>query len=174
MYYKITNTDCDIYKKLYNLRTNEKEIDKRNEAKIKEIVGDDWEECVGWFGQQNIWRCTRYSGFKFNHPENINHKAWKKHKEYEGFFVPDRRTKAGREISDLLRNGLEHSSVITAIEIFECEITQSYAYPFIETCKDGCIVVFMSDKFDLENKFSDMIEITKREFEQLLKGGDND
>ena len=30
MYYKITNTECDLYKKLHELRTEEKEIDKRN------------------------------------------------------------------------------------------------------------------------------------------------
>lgn len=172
MYYKITNTECDLYKKLHDLRTEEKEIDKRNEAKIKEAVGDDWDGCTGWFGQQNLRRCTRYSGFKFKHPENLPPKTWKAHKVYKGVFVPDRRTKAGREISELLSNGIEHSSIITVFKIFGCEMDGEFVYPFIEICKNGNIVVFMSDKYDLEKKFSDIIEITHREFEDLLKGGE--
>lgn len=172
MYYKITNKESGLYKKLYELRAKEKEIDRRNSAKVREAVGDDWDEFTGWSGQQNLWRCTQYSGFKFKHPENLPPKTWKAHKEYKGFFVPDRRTKAGREISELLSNGLEHSSIITVFEIFGCEMDGRFVYPFVEICDNGAIVVFMSDKYDLEKRFSDMIEITHREIDELLKGGE--
>jgi hypothetical protein len=30
MYYKITNTECDLYKKLHDLRTKEKKINNYN------------------------------------------------------------------------------------------------------------------------------------------------
>ena len=171
MFYKIRNKESELYKKLHELRTKEKEIDKKNAATVRQLVGDDWGHFSGWLGQQNFHRVTTYSGFAFKHPENLPPKTWKKHKEYEDIYVPDRRTKNGRAIDEALDN-LPHSSVIYVFEILQIEMPGRFVFPYVEICDDGTIVLFVDDKFDLEKKFQDVIEITKKEAIGLLKGGD--
>lgn len=171
MFYKITNKESELYKKLHELRTNERKIDKENNAAVKQLVGDDWDHFSGWEGQQNFHRVTMYSGFAFKHPENLPPKTWKKHKEYEDIYVPDRRTKNGRAIAEAL-DDLPHSSVIYVFEILEMEMSGRFVFPYIEICDDETIVLFVDDKFDLEKKFPDVVEITKKEAIRLLKGGE--
>lgn len=47
-----------------------------------------------------------------------------------------------------------------------------FVFPYIEICDDETIVLFVDDKFDLEKKFQDVVEITKKEAIRLLKGGE--
>ncbi|MCR5588024.1 MAG: hypothetical protein K6F72_00225 [Bacteroidales bacterium] len=169
MYYKIINKNSDLYKKLHELRTKELELEKNNNNLVKEIVGDDWNEFVGHVGQQNFMRCTRYKAFRFRHPENLPPKTWVLDKEFgkDGAYIPNNRTKAGREIREKLDN-MPHSSIIRVFEILECEMSGRFAYPFVEICNGGEIVIYMSDRYDLESKFNEVIEITKREADKLL------
>ena len=171
MFYKITNKESELYKKLHELRTNERKIDKENNAAVKQLVGDDWDHFSGWEGQQNFHRVTMYSGFAFKHPEKLPPKTWKKHKEYEDIYVPDRRTKNGRAIAEAL-DDLPHSSVLYVFEILDMEMLGRFVFPYIEICDDETIVLFVDDKFDLEKKFPDVVEITKKEAIRLLKGGE--
>ena len=138
MFYKITDQESELYKKLHELRSNELKIEKENDAAVKKLVGDDWDHFSGWLGQQNFFRVTIYSGFAFKHPENLTPKTWKKHKEYDDIYVPDRR----------------------------------FTFPYIEICDDETIVLFVDDKFDLEKKFQEVVEVTKKEANELLKGGE--
>lgn len=170
MYYKIIDKESDLYKRLHLLRTNEIELEKTNLELVKQIVGDDWTVFIGTMGQQNFDRCTQYKGFQFNHPDNLSPKTWVLDKEYgdKGMYVPNMRTKAGREIWIRLHN-MPHSSIIGVFEILGCELSGRFAYPFVEICDSGEIVLYMSDRFDLEKKFKEVIEITKREAGILLK-----
>ena len=170
MFYKINNKESELYKKLHELRSKELKIEKENKAAVKHLVGDDWDHFSGWYEQQNFFRVTTYSGFAFKHPENLPPKTWKKHKEYEGIYVPDLRTKNGKAIAEALNN-LPHSSVISVFEILEMEMPGRFVFPYIEICDDETIVLFVDDKFDLEKKFPDVVEITKKEAIRLLKGG---
>ncbi len=169
MYYKITDKESELYKKLHTLRTKELQLEESNKKLIKEIVGDDWNWFVGRMGQQNINRCTQYSGFQFRHPENLPPKAWVLDKEYgdKGVYVPNRRSKAGKEISEKLSR-MPHSSMFDVFEILECEIGGRFTIPYVEICKSGEIIVYMDDKYDLEKNFNEVIEITKREAEELI------
>ena len=171
MFYKITDKESELYKKLHELRTNERKIDKENNAAVKQLVGDDWDHFSGWEGQQNFYRVTMYSGFAFKHPENLPPKTWKKHKEFEDIYVPDRRTKNGRAIAEALDN-LTHSSVICVLEILEMQMPGRFTFPYIEICDDETIVLYVDDKFDLEKKFHEVVEITKKEANKLLEGGE--
>lgn len=173
MYYKIINKKCALYKNLHELRKKELEIEENNRKLVKEIVGDDWNEFVGHKGQQNFARCTQFNGFKFNHPENLPPKTYVLDKEFgeDGVYVPNKRTKAGREIRVKLNN-MPHSSIIRVFEILECEMSGRFVFPYVEICDNGAIVVYMSDRYDLEKKFKDIIEITRKEAERLLKGGE--
>lgn len=170
MFYKITNKESELYKKLHELRTDERKFDEENKAAVKQLVGDDWDYFTGWDGQQNIFRVTVYSGFAFKHPENLPPKTWKKHKEYEDIYIPDRRTKNGRAIEEALYN-LPRSSVLHVFEILEIETLGRFVFPYVEICDDETIVLFVEDKFDLEKKFPNVVVITKKEAIELLKGG---
>lgn len=172
MFYKITNKDSELYKTLYELRTGELEIEKQNKEAVHRLVGDDWTCFVGYNGQQNHFRCTQYHGFEFKHPENLPPKTWKLDPKFadKGVYIPDKRTKNGRRIAEALNN-LPHSSIIKVFSILECELNGCFAYPYIEICENGAIVVYMSDKYDLENKFADLTEITQKEFYKLQEGG---
>lgn len=169
MYYKIINKDSDVYKQLYELRTKEQEIEKRNKKMVKELIGQDFTHFIGNAGQQNFERVTQFSGFEFKHPEKLPPKVWVLDKQYgdKGGYVPNRRTKAGREMLEKLRT-LPHSSVFEVFEILKCEPSGRFIFPYVEIGKDDVIVLFMSDCIDdVLSQNKDIIEITKREFEEI-------
>lgn len=171
MFYKITDKESKLYKQLHELRSKELKIEKENDAAVKHLVGDDWDYFSGWGGQQNFFRVTTRTGFAFKHPENLPPKTWKKDKELHDIYVPDRRTKNGKSIAKALDN-LPHSSVISVFEILEMGLPGQFKFPYIEICDDETIVLFVDDKFDLEKKFHEVVEITKKEANELLKGGE--
>lgn len=169
MYYKIINKDSDVYKQLYELRTKEQKIEKSNKKMVKELIGQDFTHFIGKAGQQNFERVTQFSGFEFKHPEKLPPKVWVLDKQYgdKGVYVPNRRTKAGREMLKKLRT-LPHSSISEVFRILKCELSGRFIFPYVEIGKDDAIVFYMSDRFDETlSKNKDIIEITKREFEEI-------
>lgn len=46
MFYKITNKKSKLYKQLHELRSKELKIEKENDAAVKHLVGDDWDENI--------------------------------------------------------------------------------------------------------------------------------
>lgn len=169
MYYKITNKDSDVYKQLYDLRTKEQEIEKKNRETVKEMIGQGFTHFIGQAGQQNFHRVTQYSGFEFKHPEKLPQKVWVLDKQYgdRGGYVPNRRTKAGREMLEKLRT-LPHSSIIEVFRILKCEMSGKFIFPYVEIGKEDVIVLFMSDRFDdVLSQNKDIIEITEREFIEI-------
>ena len=169
MYYKITNRECDVYKKLHTLRSKEIQIEQDNLQAVRNLVGDDWSTYLGHVGQQNFLRVTDYEGFAFRHPENLPAKTWKEHKEGHGVYVPDLRTKKGREMKKAL-NGLKYSSVVRVYEIFGLDLFGHFIFPFVEICPDETIVIYFDDKTDLCEKFTEIEEITKKVFYELMEG----
>ena len=170
MYYKIINTDSNVYKQLYDLRTKEQEIEKNNKKIVKELIGQDFTHFIGNAGQQNFNRVTQFTGFEFKHPEKLPPKVWVLDKQYgdKGGYVPNRRTKAGREMLEKLRT-LPHSSIIEVFRILKCELSGHFIFPYVEIGKDDVIVLYMSDRFDETlSKNKDIIEITKKEFDEIL------
>lgn len=169
MYYKIINKDSDVYKRLYDLRKKEQQIEENNKKTVKELIGQDFTHFIGKAGQQNFERVTQYSGFEFKHPEKLPPKVWVLNKQYgdKGCYVPNRKTKAGREMLEKLRT-LPHSSIINVFGILECKLSGRFTFPYVEIGKDDVIVLYMSDRFDdVLSKNKDIIEITKREFEEI-------
>lgn len=169
MYYKIINKDSDVYKRLYDLRKKEQEIEESNNKLVMELVGQDFTHFIGRVGQQNFERVTQYSGFEFKHPEKLPPKVWVLDKQYgdKGCHVPNRRTKAGREMLYKLKT-LPHSSIIDVFTILGCDLCGRFTFPYVEIGKDDVIVLYMSDRFDdVLSQNKDIIEITKREFEEI-------
>lgn len=167
MFYKITNKESEIYRRLYELRKNEIRIEKENRAAVENIVGIPFKGWLGQNGQQNFERVSQYHGFSFEHPEDLPPKTWKIDKEHKDIYIPDRRTKAGRLIVSKL-NSLQKSSIFKVFDIFNIRIEGRFGFPFVEICSD-IIVLWMSDRFDDKLRDNaDIIEITSREFEKLL------
>lgn len=170
MYYKITNTESKVYKELFSLRTEELEIEKNNNNAVKNVVGCDWDNFLGYDGQQNFFRVRTYTGFAFKHPDRLPAKTWKQHKKYTDIYVPDTRTKNGKQIKKFL-DDLPHSSIKKVFSILNCPLDGRFVFPFVEIGKGDVIVFYMSERYDevlRQNK--DIIEITCNEFKEILAG----
>lgn len=66
MYYKIENKECEIYKKLYSLRSKELHMETDNRQAINEKTGLAWNTYFGNPGQQNYRRVSIFTGFCFS------------------------------------------------------------------------------------------------------------
>ena len=166
MYYKIENKECEVYKKLHEMRTKEIQIGKDNIKAIEEKTGLKFENSFGYHGQQNFNRTDRYIGFEFTEPEKVDLKIWQIHKEHSKTFVPNRRTKLGREMAEFLANGLQGSLYSKPFEILGLRKTQRFTFPFVEIVGD-VLIIFLGN--DQEPKDPNVIEITKTEFESIRK-----
>lgn len=166
MYYKIENKDCEVYKKLYELRTNELQIEKENIKLIEQKTGLTWKNYFGHGGQQNFRRVTSYTGFAFNEVEKINFKIWKKHKDFDNVFIPNNKFNKGKQMSNFLNNGLKGSNFMTVLDILKIEFPHSrFTFPYVEINND-IILMFLDEIIEINNK--DIIEITKKEFYELI------
>ena len=71
-----------------------------------------------------------------------------------------------------MKHFLDHlpgSSINKVFSILNCKLEGRFTFPYVEIGKDDVIVFYMSDRFDEElTKNKDIIEITKREFEEIL------
>jgi hypothetical protein len=162
MYYKIENIDCEVYMQLYNLRTTELDYEKKNLRLVEEKTGLKFKNTFGIHGQLNYNRVSIFMGFEFEEPEKVDLKIWKQHKEHQSIFVPNNRTKLGREMEDFLRYKLNKSNYWTVLKILKLEDLRKFNFPFIEILQDGIIIMYLGDAH--EPKDENIIEITKREF----------
>ena len=165
MYYKITNKESDVYKKLHELRTKEIAIGERNKKAIIDKIPYKWKNFVGIIGQQSFNRVTQYFAFKFEEPEKVDMGVWKKHKEYPECFVPDNRRKGGKEMQKFIDN-LEKSSFFELEEIIGTDHIGRFTLPFLEIAGD-ILILYLDEKF--EPKGDEFIEITSKEFEEIRK-----
>lgn len=166
MYYKITNKEAVVYKKLHALRTNEYKIQKENEEAILEKTGLNYDKALANFGQQNWNRVTQYTGFVFLEPEKVDLKIWKKDKNHKEAFVPNPKTKLGREMQSFLFNGLKGSVYHKVFDILNLPDVRKFTFPYVEIVED-VVLVFLGD--NQEPNIEDLIEITKTEFNKILE-----
>lgn len=164
MYYKITNTESEVFKRLKELRERELRIEDENEQAIKDKTGLTYDSFLGHSGQQNFRRVTQYSGFEFKETDKIDTKIWSESKEHKGIYVPNRRTKLGREMSQFLANGLKGSMYRYVFEILNINIRPAhrFTYPYVEIVDDMVIIANFQNP---EPKDENVIEITSKEFE---------
>jgi len=165
MYYKIENKNCEVYKKLRALREKERKIEKDNKKSIEEKIPYKWKSFYGHSGQQNFGRVTIYSGFCFSNPDIVDTKVWKELPDGKGCFIPNRRTKAGRDMTEFLLNGLARSNFYCLWEILDLPELGRFVFPFLEIV-DNTLILFLDDK--QEPTDINVTEITKQEFNELL------
>lgn len=164
MYYKITNTESKVYKDLHKLRAHELKIDAENKKAVIKKVELKWQKYLGCAGQQNLWRVTRYDGFLFEEPEKVDLKIWQPHSDHKDTYVPNRKTKAGREMYEFLHNGLKNSFYQKVFDILKVEHGNRFRFPYVHVAKNA-IVIFLDGCDEPKNK--DVIEITGKEFRKL-------
>lgn len=168
MYFKITNKDSDLYKRLRELREREIRIEESNLEKIKIKVELPFDGTFGHEGQQNWGRVTTYDGFCFTELDKVNPKVWKKHPEHDDVFVPNLRTKLGREMAVFLHSGMESSYYRSVLDILGIDHIRRFSFPYLEIAND-ILILYIDDRFCpfKEEENPDLIEITKREFEEI-------
>ena len=165
MYYKVENKESEVYKKLHEMRIEELQIDKDNWQTIKQKTGLDFDLFLGHSGQQNFKRTRLFQGFKFNEPEKVDLKIWKRDKDHPQIFVPNKRTKVGREMSEFLSNGLKGSRYDKPFEILGVEHNGKFSFPYVEIVGELILIVLGDNQ---EPKDPNVIEITKTEFDELM------
>lgn len=98
-YYKVENTDCDLFKKASEF------LDMENEliSSQKKAVEEKLPKFSHYQGSKGFNRVFRYDGFVFEDQENIDKKVWRT-KEVNGkmLSVPNLRTKAGKKMKEFL------------------------------------------------------------------------
>lgn len=164
MFYKIENTESEVFKKMKALREKELAIAKKNENLIKEKSGLTFSRYLGHPDQSGFARCERYLALRFNDPSKVDSKIWKKNKEYPECFEPNRRTKKGREMFDFL-NSLETTYYTDVLKILNLKNEHSrFQIPYMEYI-NGVVLLHLDDNMIPEDK--NVIEITSIEFDRL-------
>lgn len=167
MYYKITNTESELYKKLHELRTKELTWEKENIQAIEDKTGHTWGRVIGFHGQQGFHRVSEYFAFEFNDGKPVDLKIWKKHKTESAFYEPNTRTKAGREMREFLERGLKrHSFKVVYDALGLKHLNGRFSLPFLEI--EGPIIKLFLDNMH-EPEFEDLFEITRTEFNEEYK-----
>lgn len=165
MYYKITNTECEVYKKLHDMRTQELIWEDENVKLIEEKTGLEWDRFLGRNGQQSFTRVSTFHGFEFKNPEKVDLEIWERHKKHDCIFIPKKRTKMGREMAKFLLNGLKGHWFCIVYDILGLEHPSGkFSFPFV-AIREKTILLMIDDILTNEN----IIEITLTEFNKILK-----
>jgi hypothetical protein len=169
MYYKITNKESKVYQDLHAQRTKEIEIESENERLVQEKIVHEYKGFLGRHGQQTFSRTSEYHGFSFKNPAELDPKIWVKDKKHSNVYVPNTRTKKGREMKEFLLNGLKGSRFDIVFQLVGIKKHNSrFTFPFMEIVGD-VILLYMDDNH--EPLVDDVIEITSKEFDQILNKG---
>ncbi len=165
MYYKIENTESEVYQKLFKMRAEELQFEMENNVLVKEIVIYPFEKFYGYHGQQNFYRVTRWQGFVFTTPDEVCLKTWKRMKDNPEVFVPNTRTKLGKEMDNFLKYGLQTSCFESPLEILGIEYEGRFKFPVVHI-SDDIIYVFIDDNYEPQDP--NLIQITRKEFNEKL------
>jgi len=167
MYYKLIDKESALYKKLYDMRAKELQIEKDNVERIKQRYPKWNDEFWGRKGQQNYSRVTTYLGLGFNSEQDVDLKEFSPSKEHKGLYKPNLRTKKGKECKAFFNN-LGESSYFLLMDILADggvdNVYGRFIFPYIEIGSDG-LYCYFDDKMKLPSVF---IEITSVEFNKAL------
>jgi hypothetical protein len=168
MYYKVTDKNCEIYKNLFSLRKQEIKFDEQNLKEVQEKVKIDWIDFDGNVSQKSYTRVIEYYGFKFTYPNQVDLTIWKRNKEKNGFYYPNKRTKKGREMDYFLNNGLKKSDFRKILKILDIDFEYGVMpnYPYLELFGDT-LLMYLGDATKVRHK--DVIEITSEEYFVIKK-----
>lgn len=166
MFYKLTDTNNDVFKALADIRAIEREIEARNFNAIKENKDiPEWRRFIGNQGQQNVLRVTQYCGFEFKFPKLVNKKIWCVDRQNKTVYRPNMRTKEGKAMREWL-NHLLHGDLTAVLSVLGIPFDAYIVPPFVEVFGE-VILVWTDDKHRPTRE--GFVEITEEEFKQLAK-----
>ena len=170
MYYKIENKDCKVYKELRAMREKELLIEEENKKAIAAKIPYEYESFYGYHGQQSMSRISEYIGFYFNEPDKIDKSVWIPSKDDPDIYIPNNRTKAGKEMKSFLHS-LKKGSFWDVWEVLNLPEIGRFTLPYVEIIND-ILCIYVDNK--QEPKDENVIEITQKEFYSILHSGDGD
>lgn len=169
MYYKITDKQSEVYNQFKELLDWEREIKQENERNLIKKAGSDFRAYMGTPAPHHDSRVTRFSGFEFTEPDKLNPKAWKPDKDNPDIMVPNRRTKAGKEMDRFLSGmsgELKQSHFGKIYDILGLSRpTGRFKLPQVGLGKEDEILIAI----DAEVEHEDVIETTLTGIKQLKK-----
>lgn len=103
IYLLLGNKENEVYKALYDQIVQDEKNMAWQKEKLKELIPYEWHEGYNRPYQQTFNRMPEYFSFKFECPrQDIDLKAWREESEHPGFYVPNLRSKSGKEKAKLL------------------------------------------------------------------------
>lgn len=168
MYYKIENKDCEVYQNLFAMRKKELAWERENQEAIDKKIGLKYTEFLGRKGQLTFYRTSVYYGFKFETPEKVDSGIWKESTKNPGFYIPNKRTKRGKDMSRFLSTYLKGHWFDIVFEYLNVErLYGKFLLPYVEISNDNIIVIYLDHRQNPKDE--NVIEITKKEFESIIK-----
>lgn len=165
MYYKVENKDCGLYKTLLQMRKQELQNEADNIKEISEKYGE-WQMCFA-YPSQKYYRNRMFTGFLFKDTEKLDLKAWVKDKEFPTYWLPNKRSKSGKEVIKVLES-LKFTRFYTLLDALELKpiVGTPFSYPYMEISQQNeTIILYLDEKW--EPKDENIIEITKKEFQKF-------
>lgn len=167
-FYKVEDSQSALHKKCCEFLDMEKELTEKQKNTIEEKLPKFSKfKCVRGFT-----RIVRYVGFVFDDQEHIDAKVWKT-KEQDGYMlsIPNRRTKAGREMDDFLAN-FKRTNCWDVDRILDINktCTNGSFYPANFFRHNDCIYIMIDSQFKdvFEQNNPEVMEITFGEINKAI------
>ena len=152
-------TDEQTFKNAKEFIDNCNKLQKKNEKQLKEIVPFEWNQYMGHGKGSGFNLLVDYDGFVPKDKSITKLDGWKTDKKYNIVFIPDLRTKKGKEIKEKLKNlnKVWFKDVFTAIDLKQEDLRRfTVPYLFLST-----------DKKEIFLKTSDEQKVDKKRFEEV-------
>ena len=163
IFYKITNTECDIYYKLKAQREEELKVAKENKEFLERNIPYKYERYCG-YTNQGARRIPIAVGFYFVNPEEVDTRGWREDVKRRGLYFPNKRTKAGRDMQALVDHQRGFSG-FKLLDMLEIDYYGEFSCPQMWVEK-GVVLVALDDNH--HPKDENLIEITRGEFESYF------
>lgn len=161
-YYKVENTDSDLFKKSSAFLDMEEElINVQKQAIEKKVPNFSY-----YRGSRGFNRVIRYLGFVFEDQENIDKKVWKtKGVDGKMLSIPNLRTKAGKEMEEFL-SSFKRTTCWDVDRLLCLEKKRIYGKFFAATLfrNNGIIYIL------LDSQYRDIFEQENDGYEEITYG----
>ena len=168
VYYKVTDTECDLYKKSSEFLAMEEELRKTQREAVEARVP----KFTTYRGERGFNRIIRYKGFVFENVDETDPKAWvTKLVDGKMCSTPNKRTKAGKAMDQFLREFKRTTcwDVDRLLQIEKQSINGSFYPADLFKYKD-CIYILIDTQHRkmFEENNPDAVEITYGEMDKAI------
>jgi len=163
IFYRITNTECEIYRRLKDQRKEELKAAEENKEFLKKNIPYKYERYCG-YTDQGARRIPIAIGFYFLHPEEVDAKVWREDSKRAGLYFPNKRTKAGRNMQTLIDHQRGFSG-FKLLDMLGIDYYGEFSCPKMWVKKE-IVLIALDDNHHPTDK--NLIEITRKELESCF------